>query len=105
MSYDEGAGLLERLTGARLLSDQTMQHLVVTKAMPISTQWQEEVQADPDTPTLPEVAPHVDWYDVHSAEMVVLTDAIQVKQQKATRGQGVDKLAEAPTHKHINPDV
>ena len=105
MSYDEVAGLLERLTGARLLSDQTIQHLVVTKAMQISTQWQEEVQADPDTPTLPEVAPHVDWYDVHSEEMLVLTDAIQVKQQKATRGQGVDKLAEEPTHKHVNTDV
>ena len=28
MSYDEVAGLLERVTGQPLLSDQTMQHLV-----------------------------------------------------------------------------
>jgi hypothetical protein len=105
MSYDEVAGLLERVTGARLLSDQTIQHLVVTRAMQISAQWQEEVQADPDAPTLPEVAPHVDWYDVHSEEVLVLTDAIQVKQQKATRGQAVGKLAEEPAHKRVNTDV
>ena len=59
-----------------MLSDQTMQPLVVTKAMQISAQWQEEVQADPDAPMLPEVAPHVDWYDVHSEEVLVLTDAM-----------------------------
>ncbi len=69
MSYDEVAGLLERVTGARLLSDQTIQHLVVTRAMQISAQWQDEVQANLDAPTLPEVAPHVDWYDVHSEEV------------------------------------
>ena len=48
MSYDEVAGWLERVTGACLLSDQTVQHLVVTKAMQVSAQWQAEVQADPD---------------------------------------------------------
>jgi hypothetical protein len=105
MSYDEVAGLLERVTGARLLSDQTIQHLVVTKAMQISTQWQAEVQAAPDAPTLPEVAPHVDWYEAHSEEVLVLTDAIQVKQQKATRGPGVGKHAEEPARKRVTTDV
>ena len=33
MSYDEVGGLLERVTGQPVLSDQTMQHLVVTKAV------------------------------------------------------------------------
>src|SRR2546428_7181804 len=66
MSYDEVAGLLERVTGAHLLSDQTIQHLVVTKATQVSAQWQAEVQANPDAPALSEVVPQVDWYDAHS---------------------------------------
>ena len=31
-----------------------------------------------------------DWYDPQSEEVLLLTDAIQVKQQKASRGQGAD---------------
>ena len=82
MSYDEVAGLLERVTGAHLLSDQTIQHLVVTKATQVSAQWQAEVQANPDAPALPEVVSQVDWYDPQSEEVLLLTDAIQVKQQQ-----------------------
>jgi hypothetical protein len=36
MSYDEVAGLLDRVTGQPLLSDQTIQHLVVAKAVEVS---------------------------------------------------------------------
>src|SRR5262249_21724544 len=46
MSYDEVAGLLTRVTGQHVLSDQTMQHLGVTKAVEVSQQWQIESQAD-----------------------------------------------------------
>jgi hypothetical protein len=42
MSYDEVAGFLERVTGQHVLSDQTMQHLVVAKAVEVSQQWQSE---------------------------------------------------------------
>jgi hypothetical protein len=101
---DEVAGLRERVTGARLLSDQTRPPLVVTKAMPSSAQGQAEVQAPPDAPTLPAVAPHVDGYDVHSEAGLVLTAALQVKQHKARRGQGVGKLAEEPAHQRVNTD-
>ncbi len=62
--------------------------------MQVSAQWQQEVQADLEAPALPEVVPHVDWYDAHSEEVLVLTDAIQVKQQKARRGQGVGNPTE-----------
>jgi hypothetical protein len=88
MSYDEVAGLLERVTGQPLLSDQTMQHLVVAKAVEVSQQWQSESQADTAAPLWPEVMPQVDWYDPQSEEVLLLTDAIQVKQQKASRGSG-----------------
>ena len=37
-SYDEVAGLLERVTGQPVLSDQTMQPLVVAKAVEVSQQ-------------------------------------------------------------------
>ena len=88
MSYDEVAGLLERVTGQRLLSDQTIQQLVVAKAVEVSEQWQSESQADTAVPPLPAVMPQVDWYDPQSEEVLLLTDAIQVKQQKASREQG-----------------
>src|SRR5712691_573925 len=105
MSYDEVAGLLKRVTGAHVLSDQTIQHLVVTKATQVSAQWQAEVQANPDTSALLEVVSQVDWYDAHSDEVLVLTDAIQVKQQKARRGKGADNPEEEQAHKRVNTDV
>jgi hypothetical protein len=61
MSYDEVAGLLERVTGQPVLSDQTIQHLVVTKAVEVSRQWQIESQADTAAPPSPAVTPQVDW--------------------------------------------
>ena len=63
MSYDEVAGLLERVTGQHVLSDQTIQHLVVAKAVEVSQQWQAESQADTAVPLWPAVTPQVDWYD------------------------------------------
>ena len=57
MSYDEVAGLLERVTGQHVLSDQTIQHLVVAKAVEVSQQWQSESQADTAAPPWPEVTP------------------------------------------------
>ena len=50
MSYDEVAGLLGRVTGQPLLSDQTIQHLVVAKAVEVSQQWQSGSQADTAAP-------------------------------------------------------
>ena len=61
MSYDEVAGLLERVTGQPVLSDQTIQQLVVAKAVEVSRQWQNECQADTAAPPLPAVRPQVDW--------------------------------------------
>jgi hypothetical protein len=52
MSYDEVAGLLERVTGQPVRSDQTMQHLVVATAAEVSRQWQSESQADTAAPSV-----------------------------------------------------
>ena len=61
MSYDEVAGLLERVTGQHVLSDQTIEPLVVAKAVEVSQQWQAERQADTAVPCWPAVTPQVDW--------------------------------------------
>jgi hypothetical protein len=105
MSYDEVAGLLERVTGQPLLSDQTIQHLVVAKAVEVSQQWQSESQADTAAPLWPEVMPQVDWYDPQSEEVLLLTDAIQVKQQKASRGQGADTPTGERETKRVHTEV
>jgi hypothetical protein len=105
MSYDEVAGLLERVTGQPLLSDQTIQHLVVAKAVEVSQQWQSESQADTAAPLWPEVMPQVDWYDPQSEEVLLLTDAIQVKQQKASRGQGADTPTVERETKRVHTEV
>ena len=105
MSYDEVAGLLERVTGQPVLSDQTIQHLVVAKAVEVSRQWQNECQADTAAPPLPAVMSQVDWYDPQSKEVLLLTEAIQVKQQKAHRGQGADKPTVERETKRVHTDV
>src|SRR2546430_9408895 len=105
MSYDEVAGLLERVTGQPLLSDQTIQHLVVAKAVEVSQQWQSESQTDTAAPLWPEVMPQVDWYDPQSEEVLLLTDAIQVKQQKASRGQGADQPTVERETKRVHTEV
>jgi hypothetical protein len=68
MRSAEVAGLLERVTGTGVRSDQTMQPLVVTQATPVRAQWQAEGQADPDASALLEGVPPGDWYDAHSDE-------------------------------------
>jgi hypothetical protein len=49
--------------------------------------------------------PQVDWYDPQSEEVLLLTDAIQVKQQKANRGQGADKPTVERETKRVHTDV
>ena len=44
MSYEEVAGLVERITGERLLSDQTIWQIVQHKAVQVSEQWKREVE-------------------------------------------------------------
>ena len=105
MSYDEVAGLLERVTGQHVLSDQMIQHLVVAKAVEVSQQWQVESQVDPAVPLWPAVMPQVDWYDPQSEEVLLLTDAIQVQQQKASRGDGADKPPLERETKRVHTDV
>jgi len=81
LSYEEVEGLIERVTGEKLLTDQTIQHQVVAQAVAVSQQWAEETK---EIEVL-ETAPEIDWYDRQAAEVLVLSDGIQVKQQKPTQ--------------------
>ena len=105
MSYEEVDGLIERITGKRLLSDQAIQNLVVAKAVEVSRQWQSASQGDTAASALPAIMSQVDWYDAQSEEVLLLTDAILVKQQKAHRAKGTDQAVREPETKRVNTDV
>lgn len=103
VSYEEVEGLIERLSGEKLLSDQTLWHQVVEQAAAISQQWSEQT---PEVEPL-ETVSAVDWYDKQAAEVLVLSDAIQVKQQKPRRYRSGQKPVEEPERDRVrvNTDV
>ena len=81
LSYQEVEGLIERVTGEKLLSDQTIQHQVVAQASALSQHWVEGSKQGEVMAT----ASEVDWYDPQAEEVLLLSDGIQVKQQKPRR--------------------
>lgn len=99
MSYAEVAGLVERVSGARLLSDTTIQELVVAKAVAVSECWREGL---PEEETGIRTGEAVDWYEKETPEVLVLTDGIQVKRQKAERGKPEPAAAQTV---RVNTDV
>lgn len=103
LSYEEVEHLVERMTGEKLLSDQTIQHQVVEQAAVVSQRWAEET---------PEVEPvetvsAIDWYDKQASEVLVLSDGIQVKQQKPRRYHADQQPEEEPERDRVrvNTDV
>jgi hypothetical protein len=105
MRYGEVAGLLERVTGQRLRSDQTMQPWVVANAVEVSAPWYSESQAATAAPPFPAVRPQGAWDDPQREEGLLLTDAMQVKQQKARRGQGAGQPPLEREPKRVHPEV
>jgi hypothetical protein len=103
MSYEEVEGLLERLTGEKLLSDQTIWRQVVGQAVAIS---QPGAEASPAAEPI-ETALEVAWDDCQTAEVLVLSDAIQVKQQKPRRYRAGQKPAADSQRERgrVNTDV
>lgn len=113
MSYEEVAGLVERLTGERLLSDQTIWQIVQHKAVQVSEQWKHEVETSLSRVVgLPEVNGQVDVYDRLGAEILLFEDGIQVKQQKEKRvgrseaESGLEEMVnEVSKRSRVNTDV
>jgi hypothetical protein len=103
MSYEEVESLVERLSSEKLLSDQTIWQQVVAQAAAVSQRWSEETAEVEPIETVSEV----DWYDRQSPEVLVLSDGIQVKQQKPRRYSSEQKPAEEPQRERVrvNTDV
>jgi hypothetical protein len=87
ISYEEVEHLLVRSTGAKLLSDQKIHQLVVEKAAAVSQMQQAKIARLLEAREMPAVRRTVDLYAAEAREVVLMEDAIQVKQQKAQRGE------------------
>jgi hypothetical protein len=113
MSYEEVAGLVKRITGEGLLSDQSIWQIVQRKAVQVSEQWNREVETSlSGVVGLPEVNGQVDVYDRLGAEILLFEDGIQVKQQKEKRVRrsepesGLEeKVDEVSKRSRVNTDV
>jgi hypothetical protein len=86
MSYEEVADLVERISGERLLSDQSIWQIVQRQAVVVSEQWQGQVDVTlSGSVSLPDVNAKVDVYDPFGTEILLFEDGIQVKAQKGNR--------------------
>jgi len=85
LSYEEVEKLVERVSGAKLVSDQKIGQIVSNKALKLSQEMQESVRetlSKTQGSTL-KVNPKVDIYNPEEKELLLFDDGIQVKGQKA----------------------
>ena len=84
LSYSEVAGLVERVTGVRQLSDQKIRQIVVNKAVAVGQMIQCHVEnlVKMERISFPKIAAEVAIYHRESREILVFEDAIQVRGQK-----------------------
>ena len=94
MSFQEVQGLVERVSGKRLVCQQTLWNWALQKALVLDKRLETEVAACQKLP-FPEIATALDLYSSEAEEVLVLTDAIGVKSQKPTR----EKPGEVPVPK------
>lgn len=87
LSYEEIEGLVERVTGNRQLSDQTIWEIVHEKALNVSKRIEKEVKTiiEDESLKLPKIATDVDIYEAKSREILLLQDSILVPGQKENR--------------------
>lgn len=84
LSFAEVARLIERVSGERLVCEQTLWNWAQEKAREVGDALCSEVEATRSV-RLPAVDGAVDVYDASREEVLVMSDAIQVKAQKPTR--------------------
>lgn len=87
LSYENLAGLVERVTGENLLSDQTIWRIVKGKAETYSQQIRQTVQESLESTTFEQIQikQNVEIYNVEESEILLFDDGIQVKGQKPER--------------------
>ena len=93
LSFAEVAKLVERVSGERLAHEQTLWNWAQEKAREVSAALRSEVAATRSL-SLPAVDGEVDVYDEQVEEVLVMTDAIQVKAQKPTRRRAGERKQE-----------
>lgn len=80
--------LVERTTGEKQLTGQSVQNIVENKALEVSKPIITEalsVLEDYNTSSLPEIKPEVDVYDAETIDMLIMVDGICVKKQAESR--------------------
>lgn len=109
LSYEDVEKLVERVSGAKLLSDQKIGQIVSDKAEKLSQEMQQEVRATLSKTQSYElkVNSKVDIYHPEQKEILLFDDGIQVKGQKAERQAPVKDWGEKRqgTVKTKTPDV
>lgn len=101
LSYEEVAGLVERLSGERLLSDQRIEALVIDTAAAVSREWAQECEVP-----APEIDPAVDVYAAGTPEVRVYEDGIAVKAQKGGRcSRNRPAMLDPEAAKRVNTEV
>lgn len=106
LSFAEVVKLVERVSGERLLCAQTLCNWAKEKAREVSAALCSEVAAARSLP-LPAIEEAVDIYDASSEEVLVMSDAIQVKAQKPTRERAgrTPKRAKKKVKKRVSTDL
>lgn len=103
LSYEEVALLVERVSLARLLSDQKISQIVSDKALQLSQGMHEEATKilDKTDIELVKLNPKLEIYNPGLPEVLIFDDGIQVKGQKSNRqpkasvkGKSSDKSAD-----------
>ena len=97
------AGLVERLTGERILSGQKIREIVVNKAVAVSEQIRAELKVSNEK-KMPIINTRVEIYNGKEKEILIFDDAILVKEQKQKRTKSVMKIA-AREKEWVSTDV
>ncbi len=84
LSFAEVSKLVERVSGECVVCEQTLWNWAQQKARELGCELRSEVAATRSMP-LPAIEEAVDIYEASSEEVLVMSDAIQVKAQKPTR--------------------
>lgn len=96
LSYENVSGLVERVTGENLLSDQSIWEIVKGKAEAYSQQIRQAVQdsleANPSKQI--QIKQTVEIYNVEESEILLFDDGIQVKGQKLERNSRSESTAQ-----------
>ena len=95
MSYQEVAGLIERYSGAKVLSAQTIWQLVQQSALQVSDEIGRGVKQHLSSRHPVEVTQTINLYDADAEEVLLFDDGISVKAQKPERGQTLNLQEQA----------